>query len=81
MAAPRFSAAPTRGFTLIELLVAISIMALMAILGWRGLDGMSRAQVATPNALDAPRRKPAVAGFLHGGRVGMATMNCKIRAL
>ena len=40
-------ASPQRGFTLIELLVAISIMALMAILGWRGLDGMSRAQVAT----------------------------------
>ena len=31
------------GFTLIELLVAISIMALLAILSWRGLDGMSRA--------------------------------------
>ena len=52
MAAPRFSAAPTRGFTLIELLVAISIMALMAILGWRGLDGMSRAQVATQARAD-----------------------------
>ena len=33
-----------RGFTLIELLVAISLMALMAALSWRGLDGMSRAQ-------------------------------------
>lgn len=33
-----------RGFTLIELLVAISLMALMAVLSWRGLDGMSRAQ-------------------------------------
>jgi general secretion pathway protein J len=33
-----------RGFTLIELLVAISIMALMAMLSWRGIDGMSRAQ-------------------------------------
>ncbi len=32
------------GFTLIELLVAISIMALMALLSWRGLDGMTRAQ-------------------------------------
>ncbi|HQS63605.1 type II secretion system protein J, partial [Acidovorax sp. 24-64-9] len=32
------------GFTLIELLVGISIMALMAVLGWRGLDGMARAQ-------------------------------------
>ncbi|QHI98299.1 prepilin-type N-terminal cleavage/methylation domain-containing protein [Xylophilus rhododendri] len=33
-----------RGFTLIELLVAISIMALLAVLSWRGLDGMSRAR-------------------------------------
>ena len=32
------------GFTLIELLVAISLMALMAVLSWRGLDGMTRAQ-------------------------------------
>nr|WP_319565498.1 prepilin-type N-terminal cleavage/methylation domain-containing protein [uncultured Rhodoferax sp.] len=34
----------TRGFTLIELLVAISLMALMAVLSWRGLDGTSRSQ-------------------------------------
>lgn len=35
---------PCGGFTLIELLVAISLMALMAALSWRGLDGMTRAQ-------------------------------------
>lgn len=35
---------PNHGFTLIELLVAISLMALMAALSWRGLDGMTRAQ-------------------------------------
>ena len=35
---------PAGGFTLIELLVAISVMALMAVLSWRGLDGMTRAQ-------------------------------------
>lgn len=33
-----------QGFTLIELLVAISLMAVMAALSWRGLDGMTRAQ-------------------------------------
>lgn len=33
-----------RGFTLIELLLAISLMALMTVLAWRGLDGMTRAQ-------------------------------------
>jgi len=38
--------APRRcqGFTLIELLVALGIMALMAGLSWRGLDGMLRSQ-------------------------------------
>lgn len=33
-----------RGFTLIEVLVAITVMALLAVLSWRGLDGMSRAR-------------------------------------
>lgn len=35
------------GFTLVELMVAIAVMALMALLSWRGLDGMSRAQTQT----------------------------------
>lgn len=41
---PRRKPKPGRGFTLIELLIAISLMALMAALSWRGLDGMTRAQ-------------------------------------
>ena len=41
------------GFTLIELLVAISIMALMAVLSWRGLDGMTRAQAQLQTRADA----------------------------
>ena len=40
------------GFTLIELMVAISIMALMAVLSWRGLDGMTRAQALTSQRSD-----------------------------
>lgn len=36
-----------RGFTLIELMVAISVLALVAVLSWRGLDGMVRAQEQT----------------------------------
>jgi general secretion pathway protein J len=40
------------GFTLIELLVAITIMALMAVLSWRGLDGMARAQSQTSQRAD-----------------------------
>ena len=41
-----------RGFTLIELLVAISVMALLAVLSWRGLDGMARAQAQTSQRAD-----------------------------
>ena len=40
------------GFTLIELLVAIAVMALLAVLSWRGLDGMSRAQTQTQARAD-----------------------------
>ncbi|MCL1961894.1 MAG: prepilin-type N-terminal cleavage/methylation domain-containing protein [Desulfovibrionaceae bacterium] len=36
-----------RGFTLVEVLVALAIMAVMAALTWRGIDGMVRAQEAT----------------------------------
>ena len=35
--------ASNRGFTLIELLVALAILALMALVSWRGLDAMTRA--------------------------------------
>ncbi len=41
-----------RGFTLVELLVATAMMALLAILSWRGLDGMTRAQVQTSARAD-----------------------------
>jgi len=40
------------GFTLIELLVAIGILALMAGLSWRGLDGMARAQAQLQQRAD-----------------------------
>lgn len=35
------------GFTLVELLVAVSIMALMALMSWRGLDAMLRTALHT----------------------------------
>ena len=40
------------GFTLIELLVALSVMAMLAILSWRGLEGMARAQTQTSQRAD-----------------------------
>jgi general secretion pathway protein J len=33
-----------RGFTLVELLVAITVLAIVAVLGWRGLDGIVRSR-------------------------------------
>jgi general secretion pathway protein J len=33
-----------RGFTLIELLVAITVMAVMALISWRGIEGMATAR-------------------------------------
>ncbi len=37
----------TRGFTLIEMLVALAVMALLAIMSWRGIDAMLRARQVT----------------------------------
>lgn len=41
-----------RGFTLVELLVALFAMALLAVMSWRGLDDMTRAQAATSARAD-----------------------------
>lgn len=44
--------ARTPGFTLVEVLVAVAIMALLAVMAWRGLDGMSRAQIRAQSYSD-----------------------------
>ncbi|MDB5919472.1 MAG: Type secretory pathway component PulJ [Massilia sp.] len=44
-----------KGFTLVELLVAISILAMVAVLGWRGLDGIVRARVALTEQMETTR--------------------------
>jgi general secretion pathway protein J len=41
-----------RGFTLVELLVALFVMALMAALAWRGIDGMVRTKEVTEARAD-----------------------------
>jgi general secretion pathway protein J len=46
------SARKAGGFTLVELLVALFVMALLAVLSWRGLDGMARAQSQTEARAD-----------------------------
>lgn len=42
-----------RGFTLIELLVAIAVMALLALISWRGLEGISRTTTQNQQRGDA----------------------------
>ncbi|TDV37386.1 general secretion pathway protein J [Paraburkholderia caballeronis] len=42
---------PARGFTLIELLVAIAILAVVAILSWRGLDQIVRGRDTISRAM------------------------------
>ncbi len=36
----------SRGLTLVELLVAVGVLAFVAVLGWRGLDSITRARAA-----------------------------------
>jgi len=51
----RFARDLTGGFTLVEMIVAISILALVAVLGWRGLDSIVRARVALTAELEQTR--------------------------
>ena len=41
-----------RGFTLVELLVAVAVLAIVAVLGWRGLDGIIRSRQALTEQMD-----------------------------
>jgi general secretion pathway protein J len=45
----------SRGFTLIELLVAITILAIVAVLGWRGLDSIIRTRTALTQEMEYTR--------------------------
>jgi len=44
-----------KGLTLVELLVAISVLGFVAVLGWRGLDGIVRARIALTSGLEQTR--------------------------
>ena len=50
------------GFTLIELLVAISLMAMLAVLSWRSIDGMTRTQTLTQERSDGLLRLQSAVG-------------------
>ncbi len=44
-----------RGFTLIEMLVAITILAIIALISWRGLDAVARAREVVSGEINAQR--------------------------
>jgi general secretion pathway protein J len=49
-----------RGFTLVEVLVALLIMAILAVMGWQGVDGMIRARDASQQAAERTLRLTTV---------------------
>jgi len=71
------------GFTLIELLVAIAVMAMLALLSWRSIDGMTRAQTITQARSDGLLRLQSAVGqwiadldaVLETGEVGPVDFN------
>lgn len=53
---PSLSRRARRGFTLVEVLVAMTVMAILAVLTWQGLDGILRARDGSRAALDRSQR-------------------------
>jgi general secretion pathway protein J len=57
---PRFFVRCPAGFTLVEVLVAMLVMAVMAGLAWRGIDGISRARTVSSGHVDRTLRLQTV---------------------
>ena len=47
---------PDAGFTLVEVLVAMTVMAIMAVMSWQGVDGIVRTRNAMQERLEATLR-------------------------
>lgn len=52
----------TRGFTLVEVLVSLFVLAIVAGLSWRGIDGMVRTRDASQQRLEQQLRLQSVIG-------------------
>ncbi|NRF66586.1 prepilin-type N-terminal cleavage/methylation domain-containing protein [Aquincola sp. S2] len=54
--------ASERGFTLVEVMVALLIMAVIAVIGWRGVDSMARSREIAQAASEQSLKLSAVIG-------------------
>ena len=55
MCASKIPQNASSGFTLVEMIIAITILVIVAILGWRGLDGIFRSRIALISEMEQPR--------------------------
>jgi len=60
MDTPPLRAPLARGFTLIEVLVAMTILAIVAMMSWQGVDGIVRARAASQQRLEQVLRVSSV---------------------
>lgn len=60
MDTPLLRPSRARGFTLIEVLVAMTIMAIVAMMSWQGVDGIVRARTASQQRLEQVLRVSSV---------------------
>jgi general secretion pathway protein J len=62
----RVESSTARGFTLIEMLVAITILAIIALISWRGLDAVARSRAAVSGEIASQRSLQTVFAQLDG---------------
>lgn len=60
------------GFTLVEVLVALLIMAVVAVLGWRGIDSMARSREVAQSASERTLRLSALVAQFEQDLLGVA---------